>query len=152
MARPRGKECRERIKVDTMWHDEGQEKLRAAEKRLAPAASAARAEVAQEGQASLARVEVAQESPDEEMTEACVTSVPENVKPRIEESREDSTAVSSRTEDKPRIEVSREDSTEVISRMDDGNTGKTTGIGRGDQLVERCSVVDKARIRGKRNS
>ena len=84
------------------------------------------------------------------MTEACVTSDPENVKPRIEESREDSKAVSSRTEDKPRIEVSREDSTEVISRMDDGNT--PVGRQLASAEVTRCSVVEKARIRGKRNS
>ena len=61
-----------------------------AEERLAPAASAARAEVAQKGQASLVRVEVAQENRDEEITEASVTSDAGNVKPRIEESREDS--------------------------------------------------------------
>ena len=66
-----GKECRERIRVDTMCDDTGQERLRTAEERLAPAASAARAEAAQEGHASPAWVEVAQESRDEEMTEAC---------------------------------------------------------------------------------
>ena len=43
VVRPHGKECRERVKVASMCHDEGQEKLRAAEVRLAPAASAARA-------------------------------------------------------------------------------------------------------------
>ena len=97
-------------------------KTACAEERLAPEASAARAEVAQEGQASPARVEVAQESLDEEMTDACVTSDLENVKPRIEEYREDSKAVSSRMEDTLRIEVSREHSTNVISRIDEGNT------------------------------
>ena len=67
-----------------MSDDGGQERLHAAEERLAPAASAARTEVAQEGQASPARVEVAQESRIED-------------KPRIEESREDSTEVEWRT-------------------------------------------------------
>ena len=62
------------------------------EERLAPAASAARAEVAQEGQTSPPRVELAQES------------------------REDSTEVSDRTEDKPRIDELRDDSAEVTSR------------------------------------
>ena len=62
VSRPRGKECRERIRVVVMCDDAGQQRLRAAEERLAPAASAARAETAQEGQASLARVEFAQES------------------------------------------------------------------------------------------
>ena len=51
VLRPHGKECRERIRVDTMCDDVGQERLRAAEERLAPA-SAARAEVALEGQTS----------------------------------------------------------------------------------------------------
>ena len=76
--------------VETSWQgigmtrlcdDAGQQRLRKVKERLAPAASAARAEVAQE----------AQESRDEGMTEASVTSDAENVKPRIEESREDST-------------------------------------------------------------
>ena len=58
VSRPHGKECRERIRVDTLCDDAGQERVRAAEERLAPAASAARAEVAQEGQASPARAEV----------------------------------------------------------------------------------------------
>ena len=52
-----------------MCDDAGQQRLRAAEERLAPTALAARAEVAHEGQASPAKVEVAQESRDEEMTE-----------------------------------------------------------------------------------
>ena len=47
----------------------------------------------------LARVEVAQESHDEEMNEACVTNNAENVKPRTDESRDDSTEVTSRMED-----------------------------------------------------
>ena len=59
----------------------GQERLHAAEERLAPAASAARAEVALEGQALPARVDVAQESRDEEMTEAFVPGNAESVKP-----------------------------------------------------------------------
>ena len=70
--------------------------------RLAPAASAARAEAAQEGQASPARVELEQESRNDEMDEAYVTNSAENVKLRIDESREDST--------------------EAVSRMEDGNT------------------------------
>ena len=90
VSRPHGKECRARIRVATMCDDAGQRRLRTAEERLAPAASAARAEVAQERQASLARVEVAQENQDEEMTEACVTNNAENVKPRVEVLREDS--------------------------------------------------------------
>ena len=65
----------------------------------ASAASVARAEAAQEGQASSARIEGVQENRDEEMTEASITSDAENVKPRIEESREDSIEVSSRMED-----------------------------------------------------
>ena len=56
----------------------------------------------QEEEASLARVELAQESRDEEMNEACVTNNAENVKPRVE--------------------ILREDSTETISRKEDGNT------------------------------
>ena len=56
--------------VETSWQalpraHQSQERLHAAEERLAPA-SAARAEIAQEGQASLARVEAAQESRDDE--------------------------------------------------------------------------------------
>ena len=50
-----------------MCDDAGQKRLRVAEKRFAPAASTARIEVAQEGQASPARVEEAQESRDEEI-------------------------------------------------------------------------------------
>ena len=69
-----------------MCDDAGQQRLRTVEKRLAPAAPAARAEVEKEKR-------------DEEMTEASVTSDAENVKPRIEESREDSTEVTSRMED-----------------------------------------------------
>ena len=81
VSRPHGKECRERIRVAMMCDDAGQQRLRTAEERLAPAASAARAEIAEEGQVSPARVEVAQESRDEEMNEAC----------RVETLREDST-------------------------------------------------------------
>ena len=85
-----------------MCDDAVQQRLRMAEERLAPAASAARAEAAQESQASPARVELAQEGRDEEMNEACVTNNAENVKPRVE--------------------ILREDSTETISRLEDGNT------------------------------
>ena len=99
---PHGKECRERIRVAMVCDDAGQERLRAAEERLAPVASAARAEEAPEGQASPARVAVAKESGDEEIIEALVESNAENVKPRIE--------------------ASREASTEAIIRMEDGNT------------------------------
>ena len=49
--------------------------------------------------ASPARIELAQESRDEEMNEACVTNSAENVKPRIDESRDDSTEVTCRMED-----------------------------------------------------
>ena len=102
VSRLHGKECRERIRVAMMCDVTGQQRLRTAEERLASAASAARAEAVQEGQASRARVELAKESRDEEMTEACATNNAENVKPRVE--------------------TLREDSTEVISRMEDGNT------------------------------
>ena len=54
-------------RVTRMCNAAGQQRLRAVEERLAPAASSARAEGAQEVQASLARVEVAQESRDEEL-------------------------------------------------------------------------------------
>ena len=94
MTRCHGKECRERIRVAMMCDDAGKQRLCTVEERLAPAASAARAEIAQEGQASPARVEVAQESRDEEMNEARVTNNVENVKPRIDESPDDSTEVS----------------------------------------------------------
>ena len=70
--------------------------------RLAPAASAARAEAAQEGQVSRVGIELAQESRDEEMSEACVTNNAESVKPRIDESREDSTEAISRMAAPPR--------------------------------------------------
>ena len=51
------------------------------------------------------------------MTEASVTSDAENVKPRIEEPRKDSTEVSSGMENvKHRMGKSREDSAEVTSR------------------------------------
>ena len=60
VSRPHGKECRERIRAAVMCDDAGQQRLRTAEERLSPAASAARAEVAQEGQVSPARVELAQ--------------------------------------------------------------------------------------------
>ena len=99
VLRPHGKECPMRIGVTRMCDDTGQRRLHTVEERLAPAASAAVAEVAQEDQASPATVEVAQESRDEETTEACVTNNAENAKPRIEESREDSTDVTSRMED-----------------------------------------------------
>ena len=123
VARPHGKECRERIRVAMMCDDPGQQRLRTAEERLTPAASATRAEVAHEDQASPARVEAAQESRDEEMNEACVTNNAENVKPWIEASREDSTDVSGRMQCvMPRIDKSLEDSTEAISRMEDGDT------------------------------
>ena len=79
-----------------MCNDASQQSLRTVEERLAPAVSAASAEVTQEGPASLARVEVAQECRDGEMTEASVTSIAENVKLRVEESRHDSTEVTSR--------------------------------------------------------
>ena len=49
VSRPHGEECRERIRVAMMCDDAGQQRLRTAEERLAPAASAASAEVAQEG-------------------------------------------------------------------------------------------------------
>ena len=62
VSRPHGKECRERIRVSMMCDDAGQQRLRTVEERLAPAASAARAEAAQEGLASLARVELSKES------------------------------------------------------------------------------------------
>ena len=58
VSRPHGEECRQRIRVAMMCDDAGQQRQRAAEERLAPAAPAARAETAQEGQASPARVEV----------------------------------------------------------------------------------------------
>ena len=122
VSRPHGKECRERIEVAVMCDEAGQQRLCTAKERLASAASATRAGVAQEGQASLARVEVAQESRDEEMNEARVTNDAENVKHQIGESRDDSTEVSDRMEDKPRIDESRDDSTEVTSRMEDSNT------------------------------
>ena len=98
VSRPHGKECRERIRLAMMCDDADQQILRTAEERLAPAASAAGAEVAQEGQTSPARVESAQES------------------------REDSIEVSDRMKDKPRIDESRDGSTEVTSRMKDGDT------------------------------
>ena len=56
VSRPHGKECRERIRTAVMCDDAGQQRLRTVEERLASAASAARAEAAQEGQASPARV------------------------------------------------------------------------------------------------
>ena len=102
VSRPHGKGCRERNRTAVMCDDAGQQRLRTAEKQLAPAASATRAEEAQEHKASPARAELAQESRDEEMSEACVKNKAESVKPRIDESREDST--------------------EDISRMEDGNT------------------------------
>ena len=97
-----GKECRKRIRAAVMCDNAGQQRLRPMEERLAPAASAARAKVAQEAQVSLARAELAQESRDEKMSEACVTNNAENVKTRVE--------------------ILGEDSTEAISRMEDGNT------------------------------
>ena len=79
VSRLHGKECRERIRVAMMCDDAGQQR--------------------QEGQVSPARIEVAQESRDEETNEACVTNDAESVKPRIDESRDDSTEVTSRMED-----------------------------------------------------
>ena len=99
VSRPHGKECRERIRAAVMCDDAGQQRLRTAEERPAPAASAARVEVAQEGQVSPARVELAQESREEEMSEACVTNNAGNVKPRVEVLPEDSTKAVSRMED-----------------------------------------------------
>ena len=45
VSRPHGKECRERIRVAMMCDDAGQQRLRTAEERLAPAASAARGQL-----------------------------------------------------------------------------------------------------------
>ena len=112
-----------------MCGDGCQQRLRTVEERLAPAASAARAEVAQEGQASLARVEAAQESQDEEMTEARVTNNADNVELRIHEFLEDST--------------------EVTDRMEDGNT--PVGGPLVSAEVGGCSSR-KPRIRGRRTS
>ena len=56
VSRPHGEECRERVRVAMMCDDAGQQRLRAAEERLAPAASATRAETAQEEQAPPAGV------------------------------------------------------------------------------------------------
>ena len=80
-------------------HQSGPRRVRAAEERPAPPASAARAKVAEEGRHRLHGFEVLQESRDEEMSEASVTSNAENVEPRFEVTREDSTEVSSRMED-----------------------------------------------------
>ena len=66
VLRPHGKEWRERIEVTRMCDDAGQQRLRTVEERRVPAASPA-------------RVEVAQESPNPEMTEACVTNNAENI-------------------------------------------------------------------------
>ena len=105
VARLHGKECRERIRAAAMCDDAGQQRLRTAEERLAPTASAARAEAAQEGLASPARVELAQESRDEEMSDACVPNNAENAKPRVEILREDSTEAISRMEDQRKEEL-----------------------------------------------
>ena len=86
VARSHGKECRERIRVAVMCDDAGQQRLRTAEERLTPAASAT-------------RIEVVQETRDEEKKEACVTDNAENVKPRVQVVREDWTEVSDRKED-----------------------------------------------------
>ena len=59
---------------------------------------ATRASRAQEGQASPAGVELALESRDEEMNEASETNNAENVKPRIDESRDDFKGITSRME------------------------------------------------------
>ena len=96
MSRPHGKECRERIRVAMMCDDPGQQRLHTAKERLAPAASAARAEAAQEGQACLQGLSLPRRSRDEEMSEACVTNNAENVKPRVEILREVSTEPISR--------------------------------------------------------
>ena len=48
LTRFHGKECRERIRAAMMCDDAGQQRLRTAEERLAPAALAARAEAAQD--------------------------------------------------------------------------------------------------------
>ena len=134
MSRLHGKECRERIRAALMCDDAGKQRLRKAEKRLAPAASAARAEAAQEGQASLARVELAPKNRDEETSEACVTNNAENVKPRVE--------------------ILREDSTEAISRMEDGNTPVRGPLVSAEvsSRSEGVPTVEKARIREKRSS
>ena len=125
LSRPHGEECRQRIRVAMMCDDACQQRLRTAEERLAPAASAARAETAQEGKASPARVEVAQESRDEEMNDACVTNNAEDIKPRVE--------------------ILREDSMEVTSRMEDG----TTPVGGPLESVEsRSEGVPPLRKRG----
>ena len=62
VLRRHSKERRERIGVTRMCDDAGQQRLHTVEEQRAPAASAARSHVAQEGQASLAMGEVAQES------------------------------------------------------------------------------------------
>ena len=92
--------------VETSWlgvprvHPSGKDvRRRGPAKRLAPAASGARGEVAQEGQASPTRVEVAQESRDEEMTEVFVKSSRMEGKPRMGQSREDLTEWKTVTQD-----------------------------------------------------
>ena len=94
VTKPHGKDCRERIRVAMMCDDAGQQRLRTAEERLAPAALATKA--AQEGQALPGRVELAKESRDEKKNEARVTNNAEN-------------------------EKLRGDSTKAISRIEDGN-------------------------------
>ena len=88
-----------------MCDDTGHDRLRAAAKRLAPAATAARAEVAQE-------------SRNEETNEAFVTNNAENVKPRVDVSREDSNEVSSRIEDAHTPVGGQVASAEVSSRAE----------------------------------
>ena len=105
-SRLHDKECRKCIGLHMKMRDDvGQQRLLAVEERLAPAASAARAEGAQKGQASLAKIDAAQEFRDVKMSEAFVKSDAENVKLPIEETREDLTEVTSRKDNwhRPRL-------------------------------------------------
>ena len=96
-AKPYSEGRRERIRQATMNDDAGQQRLHAAEHRVAPAGGQ---------QAVATRVEAALEGPDEELTEAPAARSARNVRPRTAET-------SSRMED---VLPSRKRGSEEVAR------------------------------------
>ena len=92
VLRSHGRECRERIKVDTMCDDAGHQRLHSGGATRASSIGRRRARHRLRGLRWPRRVET-------KMTQSCVTSNTDFGKPRAQESREDSTEVSSRMED-----------------------------------------------------
>ena len=86
-TKPHSEGCRERIRQAMMNDDVGQQRLRAAEKRVSSAG---------EQPCAATRVEAALESPDEALNQGTAVSSARNVRPRTAESGRTEDVVSSR--------------------------------------------------------